>query len=76
MEPVKVKRRIANPVCVESELSTDIGEVFAAFDHATEQLKRCRRVMVANAALHNAKRRLQERLAEFRGDIVKVDDVW
>lgn len=76
MEPVKVKRRIANPVCVESELADGMGEVFAAYDYASEQLKKCRRVMVANAALHNAQRRLQERLAEFRGDIVKVDDVW
>jgi DNA-binding IclR family transcriptional regulator len=68
--PVKVKRQIATPVYdSQSELAVGMSVVWAEYENAEKQLKRCRRVIVANAALFNAEKRLRDRLAEFNDNI-------
>jgi hypothetical protein len=39
--------------------------VRSEFETAKDTMRRCRRVLTANAALYNAQLRLRERLAEF-----------
>lgn len=71
---VPKKVRVAHVHNADGESSGGMNAVWDAYNSAQDTMKRCRRVITANAALFNAQQRLRERLAEFHG--VSVGDVW
>mgnify|MGYP006785390357 CR=1 FL=1 len=54
------------------DLADGMASVWSEFNAAQDTMRRCRRVIVANAALFNAQQRLRDRLAEFHG--IKLTD--